>query len=128
MKKITAVFFLLGCFLSSTAQTKPDSTVENEPDSTYHFPCLPQVFYLESNKPFFTWAEKPVTFSFRLYNRWGEIMAESTDPYFIIDNALKKGIKLKEDTYVYKVVYTTADGEKKEIIGHRIYMGYYCAG
>ena len=61
---------------------------------------------------------KPETFEFYIFNRWGEVVFKTTDPTQGWDGT-HKGIKAKEDTYVWKIrVKQKANQEKKEYRGH----------
>ncbi|HYG53412.1 MAG TPA: gliding motility-associated C-terminal domain-containing protein, partial [Flavobacteriales bacterium] len=60
----------------------------------------------------------PAEFELWIFNRWGELVHESTEPNEGWD-ATFKGMQAKEDVYVYKVKYNYKKGDdKKELVGH----------
>ncbi|MBL4705002.1 MAG: hypothetical protein JKY54_10800 [Flavobacteriales bacterium] len=64
-------------------------------------------------------------FQFYLFNRWGQIMAESTQPEFKVEDALKvKESELVKGVYVWKIEVNNDDGTKNEFIGHITYLGH----
>jgi gliding motility-associated-like protein len=60
-------------------------------------------------------------FELRVFDRWGEVVFESIDPYKGWDGSYRNGggERLKQDLYVYKIVYQIAStGGVREHIGH----------
>lgn len=69
------------------------------------------------------------SFEFYLFNRWGELMAESNDWSFKLEDCLKvEENQLAEGVYVWKIEVKNNKGkkneEKKEFIGHATYLGH----
>lgn len=54
---------------------------------------------------------------FIIFNRWGEVMFESFNPVFEWDGTYG-GRPVKDGTYIWKMEYTTSEGEKFERNGH----------
>ncbi|MFI5203032.1 MAG: hypothetical protein ACHQF2_00945 [Flavobacteriales bacterium] len=117
MKKYSLLLLLSAIAFGALSQQKPDSAAADT--QTVYFPHVPDLLRLGTGKPFFTWTERPDSFSFSMYNRWGELLAKSTDPDFIIDDILKKDKKLKKDVYVYKWEYVDKNGIRQKRYGHK---------
>ena len=62
-------------------------------------------------------------FEFYLFNRWGEIMAESKEVSFTIESCMRTDIKiLDHEVYVW-LVKGVLNGEEKKMQGHTTYLG-----
>jgi len=59
-------------------------------------------------------------YEFSVWNRWGDIVFETTDPTGVWDGSHQGGEYYVQDgVYTYKVVYnSTCDAEKVEIVGN----------
>ena len=53
-----------------------------------------------------------------IFNRWGELIFETTDVQEGWDGSSTNGIPLKADVYVYRIVYRDPKRVVKEIKGH----------
>ena len=104
------------------------SKAQDEP-AFYH----PNTFFLDSGQPFLT-LDSSITanmngFEFMLFNRWGELFAETDQHDFIIDDIVGdkfEGVQ-EGEVFVWRIkIYREDDVE--EYVGHTTYMGYYCPG
>ena len=57
------------------------------------------------------------TFTMKIFNRWGEIIFETSDPTIFWDGK-SKGVAVEEGVYPYKIDVKGENDEVKEIIGH----------
>ena len=57
-------------------------------------------------------------YNFKIFNRWGELIFETTDVQEGWDGSSTNGIPLKADVYVYRIVYRDPKRVVKEIKGH----------
>lgn len=64
-------------------------------------------------------ALEPVAWNMKIYNRWGELLFETSDPYDYWDGTYK-GRMVQDGTYAYKIVYTPCGAIQEEqiITGH----------
>lgn len=70
------------------------------------------------NDVFFVYGTDMIDFRLRIFDRWGELIFESTDMAEGWDGTFKGEI-VQQDTYVYVVDYkTTCDGTTRKKIGH----------
>lgn len=116
--KLLPVFAFLFCFGLSRAQGI---------DTNYVF--IPNTFLTEGG-PLLKWETVlPKTFSFHLYNRWGELLFEETkDPRFVIYDFIG-GKKLPEATpCMFVLECVMPDGTQFRVQRSVLYMGFYCAG
>jgi hypothetical protein len=85
---------------------------------------------LKLHEPFLTQAKQNEmlewdSFQFYLFNRWGELVAESKKVNFKIEDILKfEESSLQKDVYVWKIELKMASKEDKEYIGHVTYLGH----
>lgn len=124
---IRSTFLYLFLLLSATGRAQ--QPVNPLPDTTV-FVIQPTTFQLASGEPFFRWIEKPDTFEFLMFDRWGEIVAKSEKPDFKIDDALldnKPPLRIS-DTYLY-IVRLSFKGKPEQVYRvHVVYTGKYCSG
>lgn len=59
-----------------------------------------------------------IEFSIQIYNRWGELLFESTDPNFEWDGTIKKSTKVPDGIYTWVIVYSTPYEIDTRITGH----------
>ena len=57
-------------------------------------------------------------YNFKIFNRWGELIFETTDVQEGWDGSSTDGTPLKADVYVYRIVYRDPKRVVKEIKGH----------
>ncbi len=64
-------------------------------------------------------ALEPIEWKMEIFNRWGELLFETTEPYDYWDGTYK-GTMVQDGTYAYKVVYKPcgANQEEQIITGH----------
>ena len=60
---------------------------------------------------------KPSTFTFSIFDRWGEEIFRTDDPDFMWDEKNKQGKKVQEGTYVYSLVCTFQGDKKRKVSG-----------
>jgi len=60
---------------------------------------------------------KETGFEVLIFNRWGELVYESTDRDFIW-NGYYQGVLVKQDVYIYKIKYHNYMGNSKDLFGH----------
>jgi gliding motility-associated-like protein len=74
--------------------------------------------YGEDNSVFYPYLDSvPQEYTLRIYNRWGEMLFESTD-YYQGWNGYYKGELSKADVYVYKLVVKFTDGQAEQRVGN----------
>ena len=56
-------------------------------------------------------------YSFKIFNRWGNLVFETTDPSQAWDGSFE-GVLVPVDVYVYQIMYTVNDYERHEVFGH----------
>jgi gliding motility-associated-like protein len=65
------------------------------------------------NDVFFAYGEGITSFRMRIFNRWGELLFETTDMNVGWDGRYK-GEVVQNDTYVYTILYTSTCGSTEE--------------
>lgn len=69
------------------------------------------------NEIFFAYGIDIMEFDMTVFNRWGEVIYRS-DSFDKGWDGMCKGVPCKQDTYVYRIIYTEKHGREGEIIGH----------
>jgi len=64
----------------------------------------------------------PKAYSFMIFDRWGELLYKSDNPNETQWNGFYKSELCKDDTYVWKLNYTSSKGKAKELTGHVVLM------
>lgn len=123
--------FLFFAFLTgvTNAQTPKHGTEPDwsQLDSNTHVTCRPY-FFRDTHQAFYVWDTMSQDFEFLLFDRWGNLIAQTKDPDFIIDDIVKDIKKLKLGTYLAKVSFTSTKGIKHSFYRHYYYMGFDCSG
>jgi len=85
---------------------------------------IPNAFTPDQNEfntvffPVFSTGFTPKGYSFQIFNRWGEEIFYSADPYAYWDGAMLDGTKCPDGTYNYLVEYQeTQNSEPRKILG-----------
>jgi hypothetical protein len=106
---------LLVCFIGSTyAQS------DVNPPSVE----IPNTFYGTVSAPFLKWnGIYPVSFSFKLYNRWGNLVFEETEDPAFVPGAFFKKHGIEEGVYFYVLEYLSSRSNKTtKLTGHVTYL------
>jgi len=115
--------YLIALSIFSFQSFSQDTIVEPE-----IYPTYPNL--LKVHEPFLAQAQQNEmkrwdSFQFYLFNRWGEIIAESKKVDFKVEDVLKfNESKLKEDVYIWKIELKMDTGKKHEYKGHATYLGH----
>jgi gliding motility-associated-like protein len=60
----------------------------------------------------------PLEYKILIYNRWGNLVFESSNPLQAWDGRSRNGESLPEGVYVYHLQYTSYTGQEKQLKGH----------
>lgn len=75
--------------------------------------------YNQTFKPIFYSGFDPFAFDMFIFNRWGELIWESHDVNVGWDGATRKGNKVADGTYTWKIRFKLlTNDEKKTVVGH----------
>lgn len=101
------------------ARQPPDSAVCSIPD----------VFYQDRNTPLILWIRQPDSINFKLFDRWGELLFETTSPDFKETELLPETLKIREyQPFLFRLIIYHRDGSGEEQSGVLYALPYYCAG
>lgn len=76
----------------------------------------------QMNEAFRVYHDCPVIeFEFFIFNRWGELLFQTTDPDFVWNGEIDSGEMVQDGTYIWKMRYVndyTHEARSKEMTGH----------
>lgn len=116
MKKLFLLFLFLpyGCFSQSEPEKQDSSAIDTV---LFFLPnvCTPDCdqYHCDEFNPIFTSAIELLTYSFEIYNRWGEIVFESTDP----DKKLYCET-VADGIYFWKLNFSVEEGVEQKHTGY----------
>lgn len=115
----------LCCLGLCRAQSDRDTLVPGD------FVFIPNHFYYDYGQDFLLWAHDtpPQIFSAEVYDRWGELVLETTDPHFNFDSFKEKKEQKYFGTYTLRLKFSMPGREEPfEVLKQLTYMGFYCTG
>ena len=125
MKRVITLF-VFAIILSRPALAHPITLGDSASKDSSSF----NYFHLDAKASFFQWQEKPLDFEFKLMDKWGNVLAQSCNPDFVIDEALTvaKDRFRENELYTFEVVIKDTAGCKRKFTGQVYCLGYYTSG
>lgn len=119
MNKLFLLVLISVFSIASNAQTKQNNKpAEVDTLTLSHVP----ISFTDSDASFLKWKQVPDSFGFSLFNRWGQLVVRTGNPFFVMNRSLETGAELKDGTYFYILKYIDKSGIRHEKTGSITYI------